>query len=372
MIVTIHDKYRLTHVINMRGVFTPLGVSRSSIGVSNAVAHALAEHFVIDELQQIAGRKIAEFAGAEAATVTHCTASGVTLSVAATMTGTSPQRIAALPDSTGMQSRVVLPKSHSVDYGHPIEQAIRLAGATPVFAGAKDQCTLTELGQAVAHEDTCCLLLVSSRLVSGEPLDFASAVNLAQKKGIPVIIDGAAQDMRIKELLATNADIVLVSAQKYLAGPTAGLVLGRASLVAAVRAQEKGIGRGMKASKEAIIGALAACEERSAEDTPAWAEMQAQKLPGFIERANAFHGVNAFTVPDQTGLPFERVHLRIDPDTAKMNALQLVATLKEATPSIWVMDQRAAEGEIAFELVQSTPDEIETVLERLSDFLSMQ
>ena len=59
-----------------------------------------------------------------------------------------------------------------------------------------------------------------------------------------------------------RADLVLVSAQKYLASPTAGLIIGRKRLVHACRAHEKGIGRAMKATKEAVIGVLAALEER--------------------------------------------------------------------------------------------------------------
>ena len=82
----------------------------------------------------------------------------------------------------------------------------------------------------------------------------SKAVKLAKNLGVPTIIDGAAQDFRIEELLETGADVVLVSGQKYLASPTAGLVFGKREYVDAVRAQDKGIGRGMKATKEAIIG----------------------------------------------------------------------------------------------------------------------
>ena len=107
--MTIHDRYSLTKVINARGTFTPLGVSRSSARVGRTVAEALQDYVVIDELQELASRRIADFAGSEAGTVTHCTAAGITLSIAATMTGTSQGRIAALPDTEGMPDRVVLP-----------------------------------------------------------------------------------------------------------------------------------------------------------------------------------------------------------------------------------------------------------------------
>ena len=57
--MNVHDRYGLTKVINARGTFTPLGVSRSSDQVSRAVAEALQDYFVIDELQNLVSRKMA-------------------------------------------------------------------------------------------------------------------------------------------------------------------------------------------------------------------------------------------------------------------------------------------------------------------------
>ncbi|CAM5330787.1 hypothetical protein SALBM135S_00024 [Streptomyces alboniger] len=102
----------------------------------------------MDELQEAADRALARFTGAEAkGTVVHCTASAITLAVAAAMTGESPERVEALPDTTGMPGAVVLPTGHAVNYGHPIVQAVRLAGAVPVLVG-------TDAGPASYWTDT--------------------------------------------------------------------------------------------------------------------------------------------------------------------------------------------------------------------------
>ena len=56
----IHARLGLHPVINAAGTFTPLGVSRSSPAVADAVAQSLQEFFVIDELQALACRALAD------------------------------------------------------------------------------------------------------------------------------------------------------------------------------------------------------------------------------------------------------------------------------------------------------------------------
>lgn len=115
-------------LINARGPFTPLGVSRSTEPVVYAVANALRDFADISAIQEAANSALSNHAGSEAGTVVHCAAAGITLAVAAAMTGTEPNHIAALPNTKGLRSRVILPLSHAVNYGQPVEQAIRLAG----------------------------------------------------------------------------------------------------------------------------------------------------------------------------------------------------------------------------------------------------
>jgi uncharacterized pyridoxal phosphate-dependent enzyme len=363
--LTFHKLTDLTDVINARGTFTPLGVSRSSSAVGAAVGDALSCYFVIDELQDLANHNLTRFTGSEAATVTHCCAASITISVAATMTGTSAERIAALPDTGDMADCVVIPAGHCINYGQPLFQAIRLSGARPVLAGTADACSLEDIEQQIRDNKCCCLMLVSSKLVKSEPVDFLEAVKIARKHGVPTIIDSAAQDFRIPALLATGADLVLVSGQKYLASPTAGIVVGQQGLVEAVRAQEKGIGRGMKATKEAIIGVIAAVEERSRLDLGAWQQQQEARVADFIERATQINGITGYPQPDPTGLPFSRAYLTVNDD-----APALIAKLKAGSPAIWVIEDKAAAGELGFELVQACSGEIDIILVKLSDLLS--
>jgi L-seryl-tRNA(Ser) seleniumtransferase len=269
-----------------------------------------------------------------------------------------------------MKNRVVLPAGHAVNYGHPIVQDIRLAGAQPVFAGCDDVCSIGQLEDALSEQSIACLLLVSSRLTRGGPISFDKAVAAAHLRGIPVVIDGAAQDMRVGELLATGADLVLISAQKYLRAPTAGLVVGRSELVDAVRAQEKGIGRSMKASKEGILGALAALKARRGIDPADWQGEQARKASDFARSANRISGISASVVPDRAGMPFPRVHLQFEPASVIHSAGSAADYLRSGNPSIWVMEDEIGQDALVLELVPLDEGEINTVLIRLAKFFS--
>jgi uncharacterized pyridoxal phosphate-dependent enzyme len=360
-----HERYGLTEVVNARGTFTPLGVSRSSAGVAAAVAEALPEFFVMDELADRAGRALAAATGAEAGAVTHCTAASITLAVAAAMAGTDPRRIESLPDATDMHNRVVLPAGHVVSYGQSITQAIRLSGASVILAGsAETRCTAEDLDDALSVDDVTCLLLVSSRLVHGEPVDLLAAVKAAHRRGVPAIIDGAAQFPRTADLLATGADLVLVSGQKYLASPTAGLVVGSRRLVQAVRAQENGIGRAMKATKEAIVGVLAALEEWQAMDRAKWEADQAAKVSSFARRACLIPGVAAEVLADPTDLPLSRVLLSV---ADGIDSAQLVDDLRTGSPSIHVLTEGR---QLVLELVPLEDDELTVVLERVATIVA--
>lgn len=368
---TLHARLGLQQVINAAGTFTPLGVSRSSPAVAGAVAEALEAFFVIDELQAAASKAVADLTGAQAAAVTHCVAAGITVAVAAAMAGEVPHAVAALPDSQGLPNRVVIPAVHAIDYGHPILTDIRLAGALPVLAGTASACSLAELEQALEGDNIACLLLVSSRLVKGPSPALADAVAAAHRRGIPVVIDGAAQDLRLRELLASGADAVLVSAHKYLASPTAGLIVGNADFVRACRAQERGIGRAMKASKEAIVGVLAAVAQRCSLDQHAWRAEQARKVAWFAAQLAHVPGLTVRQLPDPAGMPFSRVALDIGGAGMQRDATGLAQALRDGRPTIRVMEHALAQGRLVLELVPLRDDELRTIVARVRDACSL-
>ena len=367
--MNLHRKYNLKKVINARGTFTPLGVSRTPEPIIEATAEALRHFFDIAELQDAAGRTVADIAGCEWGTVTNCVAASITLSVAATMTGTDMVKVRQLPDTTSLNNRVIIPAGHLVDYGHPIEQDIRLAGGKVVAVGSALQCTAKDIDAGLSIAGATALLLVESRLCWGDNLATIEAVEIAHRQGIPVILDGAAQDLRLPELVETGADLILLSAQKYLSAPTAGIVLGRRDLVDAVLAQVEGIGRGMKAGKEAIVGALAALEYRQTLDLEIWEQDRKQEAQDFADSLNRIPSVSAELVRDPTNGPFWRVHTRIDEATSPKSARQVAKDLAKGDPAIYVFEQEADHGILNFELLPLSARERARIVARVADII---
>ncbi len=131
----LHSKYGLRRVINACGKMTHLCGAIVLPEIAAQASESLKHFFELDQVQAAAGRVIAEACGAESGCVTACTAAGITLSVAACMTGNDLGNVLQLPDATGMNRRVIIQKGHCVNYGAPITQAIRLAGDVPVEVG---------------------------------------------------------------------------------------------------------------------------------------------------------------------------------------------------------------------------------------------
>jgi len=367
--MSLHDKYKLTKIINARGTFTPIGVSRSSKAICESVSSALSEFFIIDELQVLASDKISQLTGAEAGCVTHCGSASITLSIAATMTSISAEKIALLPDASTMKNDVIIPTGHVINYGHSILQDIRLTGANPILIGKERNGMLEEFEKAFSNGNVTCLLLVSSRLIKDKELDLKKVISLAKKYDIPTIIDAAGQDFRCKELLETGADLVLNSPNKYMLTPTAGMVYGKKSLVDAVYANEKGIGRSMKATKEGIIGVLAGIEERVNLDLNKWSEEQKEKVSYFVSTINKINGLEAISIPDATNLPFSRACVSINENEINMNSCDLAKLLKKDSPQIWTIDKECGDNKLVFELIPLRLDEVDIIIQRLKNIV---
>lgn len=369
--MNLHEKHGLRRVINACGKMTHLSGAIVLPEIAAAASESLRHFFVLDELQAVAGQVISEATGSEGGCVTACTAAGITLSVAASMTGASLPRVLQLPDATGMPARVLIQKGHCVNYGNPITQSIRLAGATPVEMGTVNRCTPEFIRYELEKGDVAAVVHVESHhTVRYGWVPLPQVVELAHEFGVPVIVDGAAQDQRMRELIATGADIVLTSAHKYLCSTTGGIVAGRKELVDAVYLQNRGIGRPMKAGKEAIIGAMAALEYRAGQDMSAWTAEQDRKMNLVIERLTGIDGLTLSVDPDPNGCPFSRARLTLDAARLCHSAASLNDTLQADDPAIFLRAHHTDEGYVNVDAIEMTDDEIELTCAKIRELLT--
>jgi len=367
----LFEKYGLTRVINACGKMTALSGARVLPEVIQAAAAAMGEFFVLDELQAAAGRVIAASTGSESGCVTACTAAGITLSVAASMTGCDLAKVWKLPDAAGMPNRVLIQKGHCVNFGQPITQAIRLAGATAVEVGVVNRTTVEEIEHELARGNVAAIVHVESHhTVRYGWVPLPKIVQLAHAAGVPVIVDGAAQDLRLRELVGAGADVVLTSAHKFLDSTTGGIVAGRKDLVDAVLLQNRGIGRPMKAGKEAIIGAMAALEYRDRQNIAEWTAEQAHKVQAILENLAGIPGLSLSVDPDPNGCPFRRVRLTLDPAVARYSAASLTSALAEGNPTIVVRAHHTDEGYIHLDAIDLTDAELRIACEKTRSLLT--
>ncbi len=336
-------RYGLRRIVNASGTETTKGASPVCPEVISAVSELVAHSVEMAELQSVACFVIARALGAEAGCVVNCTAAGIATAVAACMTGQDLARVERLPDTTDMNNEVILQKGHNITYGGYVTQNIRITGAQVVEIGGATECGVYQLDAALGAQTACALYVISHHTVQSGLIDLAAFCKTCHARGVPVIVDGAAEpDPR--SYLAAGADVVIFSAHKRLAGLTAGVLAGRLDLVKACMYQEKGIGRPMKVGKEAVISTIAALERWMKLDMARAARELDARLARSGDRLAKLPGIRATVEVDSSAATFSRLHLYVDPVEAGLSAFDLSQALWNRTPSIFVRNLMADIG----------------------------
>jgi L-seryl-tRNA(Ser) seleniumtransferase len=366
----LHERYRLTPIINLSGPLTMYGTSISSQAVAANAAEGLRHHWNMDELFQRSGELIAQWSGAEAGVLTASSAAGCTLAVAAAITGCDRGKMERLPDSAGMPNEVVIQKGHVVNFGAPIEQMIRLGGGVVREVGSVNKTTATQIEAAFGPQTAAAMFVVSHHTTQFGWVALNEFVELCHAHGVPVIVDAAAQDHQIERLTKSGADLIVVSVQKYLSGPTGGIVCGRRDLVKAVYLQNWWIGRPMKIGKEGIFGTIAALEERLATDLGQWGREQEAKAEYLRQRLQDLPGVAVSLERDQVGQPVTRVRLAVDPSVSGWTAEAVCQALVAGVPSIKPRGHHTEEGWFYLEPNHVTNEELDLTAQRLREIVN--
>ncbi|MEC9246997.1 aminotransferase class V-fold PLP-dependent enzyme [Nitratireductor rhodophyticola] len=364
----IRARLGLRPVINVSGTMTSLGASIVVPQAIETVASVLGQWTEMSDLQRMASRTIARLTGSEAGCVTASCSAGITLAVAAAMTGSDLAAIERLPDTGGLRNEVVVQAGHLVSYGAPIDQAIRLSGAKVVPVGQATSAYAYQLAGAITENTAAAVYVVSHHVVEYGQIPLANFIATAHAKGVPVIVD-AASEYDLTGFLAAGADVVLYSGHKFLGGPTSGIIAGSKALVRAAYLQNLGIGRGMKVGKEGIAGVIAALEAWENRDHAGIRARERKALDLWAKTLQGRPGIAARITPDPTGNPLDRLRIDIDPNIARITAWDLADRLAAGDPPIIVRDHEAEHNYLFLDPCNLHPDEEAVVARRIAEEL---
>jgi D-glucosaminate-6-phosphate ammonia-lyase len=361
----IRARLGLRPIINVSGTMTALGASTVVPEAVKAVAEILPEFVEINDLQRKASAVIARLTGGEAGCVTASASAGITIGVAAAMSGTDLARIEQLPDATGMKHEVLIQSGHMVSYGAPIEQGIRLAGAAVVPVGEATSVKLYQLDGKITERTAAAVYVVSHHVVQYGQIPLADFAAACHARGVPVIAD-LASEYDLRGFLSAGADLAIYSAHKFLGGPTAGIIAGRKDFVRACFLQNMGIGRGMKVGKEGVAGTIAALEAWERRDHAGIRAAERSHLDLWVERFAKLAGIGATIVPDPTDNPLDRLMLAVDPERARITAWGLADALAAGDPPVIVRDHEVEHGFFYLDPCNLHPGEAEIVADRIT------
>jgi L-seryl-tRNA(Ser) seleniumtransferase len=299
-------------LVNCRGTFTIISGSQTLPEVKQAMDLASRSYVHIDELMDAVGRRLAELTKAEWGIVTAGCAAALTHATAACIAGADPEKMQRVPNLAGLKNEVVVPRYSRNEYDH----AVRMLGVRMVEVDTAGQF------EDALRPNTAMVMILSCPSAESGPLSIENASRIARRKGVPVLVDAAAETLTIPNIhLGHGATMVAYSGGKCLRGPqSAGLLLGQKDLVQAAflnSAPHHAFGRSLKMGKEEIMGMLAAVEMWVRRDHEAeWRQWQSW-LDTIGNRAKQVSGVTTEILQPED-LSNHAPRLRIGWDGAKL------------------------------------------------------
>jgi D-glucosaminate-6-phosphate ammonia-lyase len=390
----IYEKLGVQTIVNAAGPVTRLSGAVMDGDVVAAMQEAGQFSVDMTELQMVAGQLIAELTGAESGYVTSGAAAGLLLATAACVTGLEPGKMNRLPDTIGMKNEVIIPRSHRNFYDH----AVRAVGVKLIEVGIPDRFSgagvrdteAWEIADAITEQTAAIVYVAQGHARPSLP----EVTAVAQKYGVPVVVDAAGQlppAIHLKRFVAEGADVVCFSGGKAVGGPQgSGILCGRKDLISAVALQhldldvhfdlwnpppalidkhampgapQHGIGRPCKVGKEQIVGLMVALKKFVAEGDDVrhkrWAQMMIDLAEAVGELKKARVEMHLERV-----VPMLQIHL------ADVNAgVEVVKQLMAGTPSVHVNTAGVYEGVLGFNPICLSPNQVGQIANRLRELL---
>jgi uncharacterized pyridoxal phosphate-dependent enzyme len=348
----VYQSIGVRPLINARGTFTIISGSTMLPEVRDAM-DAAARHYVhLDELAEAVGARLAALTRAEWGLVTNGCSAGLTLATAACVAGGNPDLHIRLPNLSGFPKDEAIIPAHSRNV---YDAALRAVGVRVVEVS-----TMAEFEAALGPR-TALIYILAGPGADASPLSVKAIAPIAQAKGVPILVDAAAEILTVPNVhLENGATLVAYSGGKCLRGPqTAGLLLGRKDLVRAAwvhSAPHHGFARALKVGKEDAIGMLMAVEMWVKRDHEAeWKRWHAW-LDHIAQRVSKVAGVTT-SVSQPNGLSNRTPSLRIlwDQQQLGLSSDAVVRALNDGEPRITLVPARGGGAQPGLTGVSVTP-----------------
>lgn len=396
----VFERLGIPTIINAKGAATRLSGALLAPEVAEAMAEASRTPVDMTALQARASEIIAEATGAEAGYVTSGAAAGLLLGTAACVSGLDPARMNRLPDTRGMANQIVVARSHRNFYDHAVRTCgVKLVevGLADRFAGAGVRDTEAWEIDAAIGERTAAVLYVAQ---SHSQPSLPDVVAVARARGVPVIVDAAAQlppAANLRRFIAEGADLVVFSGGKALGGPQAsGILAGRRDLIQAAALQhldtdihfaqwnppptfidksrlpglpQHGIGRPCKVGREEVVGLLVALRRFIAEGDAARERRWTARAEALRDALAGLPHAEVTLVPDSYRPGMAGVRLRLDEAAAGFDAMALLNRLAAGEPSVHADNSQVRDGIVGFAPICLRDEDIDIVARRVAQEL---
>ena len=381
------DERSLRRVLNATGVILQTNLGRAPLAQSAIAAMIDAAGAVSVEYDLAAGKRgerhghasalLRELAGAEDGIVTNNNAAAVLLALAAIAAG----------------REVIVARGELVEIGggFRIPDVLRRSGAKLVEVGTTNRTYVKDYASAITDKTGAILRVHASNFkVVGfvaRPDDRALAT-VARERGVAFVHDlgsgtfldtsrhGLAREPTVIEAVEAGADVVTFSGDKLLGGPQAGIAVGRADRIAALRSHP--LMRALRPDKLTLAALVATLElyrdGRAETELPVWRMIAARqtdlakRAKGIVGRL-ASAGITAEVIETRSTVGGGSLPEETQPSRAVAlggRAAGIVAKLRAARPAVIT---RIVDGRVALDLRALLPEDDEllgrTVIEAL-------
>ena len=293
----------LIPVINASGVILHTNLGRAPLSKATMTAMGtIAQSYSNLEYDLDKGKRgsrlihaesvLQKLTGAEAALVVNNNASAVLLTLAA----------------LSNRKRAIIARSQLVEIGggFRVPDVMKQSGAKLVEVGTTNRVHLRDYEEALSEPTGVVMRAHRSNFkiigFTEEP-DLKDIVDVAHKAGVVVVDDlgsgsfidtakyGLVHEPTVQEILSAGVDVVTFSGDKLLGGPQAGIIVGRADLIAKIKKHP--LARAVRADKVALAGITATLlhylKDEAEREIPIW-QMISMEREQVKARAEAWRG----------------------------------------------------------------------------------